>query len=371
MDWLTIGLIIFVISWLQILCAYLIYLERKVAAWVQDRKGPNRVGPWGLFQPIADGLKFLFKEQVVPAHVHRFLYILAPSIAVITTMLAFAVVPFGPTDVPDPRQKRFIIAPNLDIGLLFIFAIASLNVYSIILGGWASNNKYSLLGSLRSAAQIISYEIPLALSVLGVIVLVGSLNLEHLLNEQARLGIGGWLIWYQPLGWLLFFASALAESNRLPFDLPEAEQELVGGYHTEYSGMKFAMFFLGEYTHVTTVSLLMVILYFGGWHFPFVAEFNANYPGATGVKVLVLWTKASLVILVIMLLRWTLPRFRFDQLMHLAWMGLVPLSLLNLLSVMIVRHWSLSPWLLLPCSVIILTAIPLLHRWKSRQLDWA
>ncbi|MCS7161054.1 MAG: NADH-quinone oxidoreductase subunit NuoH [Gemmatales bacterium] len=356
MDWLTIGLILFVITWLQTVCAYLIYLERKVAAWVQDRKGPNRVGPWGLLQPIADGLKFLLKEQVVPAHVHRSLYILAPSIAVITTMLAFAVVPFGPTDVSAPDRLRFIIAPNIDIGLLFIFAIGSLNVYSIILGGWASNNKYSLLGCLRSAAQIISYEIPLALSALGVVLLAGSLNLEQILHEQARAGLSGWLIWYQPLGGLLFFVSALAESNRLPFDLPEAEQELVGGYHTEYSGLKFALFFLGEYTHVITVSFLMAILYFGGWHFPAIAEYGSRYIGATAIKVLILWAKASLFILLIMLLRWTLPRFRFDQLMHLSWMGLVPLALANLVTVMLVRHWALHPWLLAPGSLLILLA---------------
>jgi NADH-quinone oxidoreductase subunit H len=255
MNWVTVVLIIFVLSFLQATCAYLIYLERKVAAWVQDRKGPNRVGPWGLFQPIADGLKFLFKEQVVPGHVNLVLYFVAPSIAVVSTSLAFAVVPFGPTDVPDQAGLRYVIAPNIDIGLLFIFAISSLNVYAIILGGWSSNNKYSLLGALRSSAQIISYEIPLALAALGVICLAGTLNLEKILNMQAQAGLRGWFIWYQPLGWLLFFVCALAESNRLPFDLPEAEQELVGGYHTEYSGLKFALFFLGEYTHVITVRL--------------------------------------------------------------------------------------------------------------------
>jgi NADH-quinone oxidoreductase subunit H len=362
MDGITLALILFVLTLLQVICAYLIYLERKVAAWVQDRKGPNRVGPWGLLQPVADGLKFLLKEQVIPIHVQRGLYIAAPSIAVLTTTLAFAVVPFGPTDIAGSEGLRFIIAPGIEIGLLFIFAIGSLNVYSIILGGWASNNKYSLLGCLRSSAQIISYEIPLALSVLGVILLAGTLNLEEILNQQAQAGLLGWYIWYQPLGWLLFFASALAESNRLPFDLPEAEQELVGGYHTEYSGMKFAMFFLGEYTHVTTVSFLMAILYFGGWHFPGLAEFGSNYPGATAVKILVLWAKVSIFILLIMLLRWTLPRFRFDQLMHLAWMGLVPLALANLVGVILVRHWELTHWILLPLSVAWLLAIPILQR---------
>jgi NADH-quinone oxidoreductase subunit H len=360
MNWATVALVIFVLSFLQATCAYLIYLERKVAAWVQDRKGPNRVGPWGLFQPIADGLKFLFKEQVVPGHVNLVLYFVAPSIAVVTTSLAFAVVPFGPTDVPDHTGLRYVIAPNIDIGLLFIFAISSLNVYAIILGGWSSNNKYSLLGALRSSAQIISYEIPLALAALGVICLAGTLNLEKILNMQAQAGLRGWFIWYQPLGWLLFFVCALAESNRLPFDLPEAEQELVGGYHTEYSGLKFALFFLGEYTHVITVSFLLSILYFGGWHFPSIAEYDVRYPGAVLVKVLVLWIKVAIFILLIMLVRWTLPRFRFDQLMHLAWLGLTPLALLNLLTVILVQHFELDYWLLPVLAVAVLVGFALL-----------
>lgn len=364
MDLLTIALIIFALSFLQTVCAYLIYLERKVAAWVQDRKGPNRVGPRGLLQPVADGLKFLLKEQVIPTHVNQLLYITAPSIAVLTTSLAFAVVPFGPTDLADTSTWRYIIAPDIDIGLLFIFAIGSLNVYSIILGGWASNNKYSLLGALRSSAQVISYEIPLALSALGIIALAGSLNLERILNLQAQAGLTGWFFWYQPMGWLLFFISALAEANRLPFDLPEAEQELVGGYHTEYSGLKFAMFFLGEYTHVITISFLLAILYFGGWHFPGIAEYGSQYPGAQAVKVLVLWSKVVFFVLLIMLVRWTLPRFRFDQLMHIAWLGLVPLAILNLLIVLIVRYFELSDWLLPVLSVAILSCIPCI--WRSR-----
>lgn len=365
MDFLTIALIIVVLTLLQVICAYLIYVERKIAAWVQDRKGPNRVGPWGLLQPIADGFKLLFKEQVVPAHVHRALYFIAPSIAVVTTTLAFAVVPIGPTDLQDITGTRFIIAPGIEIGLLFIFAVGSLNVYSVILGGWASNNKYSLLGSLRSSAQIISYEIPLALSALGVVLLAGTLNLEEILHQQAQAGLAGWFIWYQPLGWLLFFASALAESNRLPFDLPEAEQELVGGYHTEYSGIKFVMFFLGEYTHVVMISFLMTILYFGGWHFPWFADYGSSFPGATAIKVLVLWTKVSLFIILIMLLRWTLPRFRFDQLMNLAWLALVPLALVNLICVVLVRHYGLTDWLLLPSSAIILLLLPSLQRVRG------
>jgi NADH-quinone oxidoreductase subunit H len=348
--------------------AYLILLERKTAAWVQDRHGPNRVGfdfgiPflkrltggfhfWGLGQPLADGLKFFLKEQVVPDHVDKVLYFVAPSIAVITTLLAFAVVPFGSTPTPaNPDAFPFVIAPNVDIGIVFVFAVGSLAVYAVILGGWASNNKYSLLGALRSSAQIVSYEIPLGLSILVVAMLTGSLNLERIIAHQAMGGFFAWNIWFQPLAWLIFLAAAMAESNRLPFDLPECEQELIGGFHTEYSAMKFAMFFLGEYTHVITVSFLTAILFFGGWHFPFIAEPTSSYPGAVVVKLLVLFGKAVFFIFLIMILRWTLPRFRFDQLMSLAWKVLIPLCLLNLVCAMFVKHWSLSPWWLLGTSI--------------------
>ena len=259
-------------------CAYLIWLERKLAAWVQDRVGPNRVGKFGLLQPLADGLKFLLKEDVVPTHVDKALYFLAPSISLFTTFLAFSVVPFGPSS-GKPGEFQFVIAPQLDIGILFLFAATSLAVYGIILGGWASNNKYSMLGALRSSAQVISYEIPLGMSLMGVILLTGSLNLEQAIGHQAARGILGWHFWYQPLACLIFFISALAESNRLPFDLPECEQELVGGYHTEYSAMKFAMFFLAEYTHVITISFLVAILFFGGWHFPWIAEAGERVSG--------------------------------------------------------------------------------------------
>jgi NADH-quinone oxidoreductase subunit H len=327
-------------------CAYLIYIERKLSAFMQDRVGPNRVGPWGLLQPLADGAKFILKEDVIPSHVDKVLYILAPCIAVFTTMLAFAVVPFGPTGPGDdfPGWLRWIIAPNLDIGIVFIFAVGSLAVYGVILGGWASNNKYSALGSLRASAQVISYEIPLGMSVLGVALLCGSLNLEKIMTAQAEVGLLGWYVWTQPLACLIFFTAALAESNRLPFDLSECEQELVGGYHTEYSAMKFAMFFLGEYTHVITISFLTSILFFGGWHFPGIATPESAYFGAWLVKILVLLTKVLCVILFIMLIRWTIPRFRFDQLMGLAWKVLIPLSLGNVIAVMCIRQFNLSVW---------------------------
>jgi NADH-quinone oxidoreductase subunit H len=349
-------------------CAGLIYVERKVSAWVQDRLGPNRVGPAGLAQSVADGLKFILKEDIIPRQVDKVLFMLAPCISLTTALFAFAVVPFGATTPPpQPPLTRsqldtyrdsyeFVIAPGLDIGILFVFAVASLTVYAIILGGWSSNNKYSFIGGLRSSAQLVSYEIPLGMSILGIVLISGSLNLERIIWHQAG-GGGAWNVFYQPLAFLIFLVSGFAECNRLPFDLPEAEQELIGGYHTEYSAMKFAMFFLGEYTHLVTTSFLNVTLFFGGWHFPWIASPDAHW----FVKLLVFAAKVTLFILFFMLIRWTIPRFRFDQLMALAWKVLIPLALVNLVCVMIVKQlqsslqlgeWCL--WLLLPASLVML-----------------
>ena len=344
---LTIGL---ALGCILVACMYLVLAERKVSAWMQDRIGPNRVGPYGLGQPIADGLKVLLKEGVVPAHVDKGLFLLAPAISMFTTMLAFAVVPFGPVE-QTPAWVRFIIAPNVDIGLVFIFAVGSLGVYGVILGGWASNNKYSALGSLRASAQVVSYEIPLGMSVLGVVLLSGTLNLERILNDQARAGILGWNVWVQPLACLIFYVSSLAESNRLPFDLSECEQELVGGYHTEYGGLRLVLFFVGEYTHLIVISFLTAILFFGGWHFPWIATPESAYAGAWLVKVLVLLGKVVTSIFLIMLIRWTLPRFRFDQLMELTWKVFIPLALANVVAVMTVLQIGLSRAWLLPISI--------------------
>ena len=330
-------------------CAMLIYVERKIAGYVQDRLGPNRVGPGGLFQSIADGLKFLLKEDIIPKQVDKFLFILAPAIAMTTALFAFAVVPFGGTTAPNAKEYaqtyQFVIAPGIDIGIVFIFAAASLAVYAIILGGWSANNKYSFIGGLRSSAQFISYEIPMGMSILGVILLTGSLNLERIIWHQT--GPGAWNIFYQPLAFIIFLLAGLAECNRLPFDLPECEQELVGGYHTEYSALKFAMFFLGEYTHLITISFLNVILFFGGWHFPWISGPDAGWL----IKLLVFAGKVTFFIVFFMVVRWTLPRFRFDQLMALAWKVLIPLALANLVCVMFVKQLKATPWILLPISV--------------------
>jgi NADH-quinone oxidoreductase subunit H len=355
--WITIITIAVVMGVMLTTCAYLIFLERKIAAWMQDRIGPNRVGPWGLLQSLADGLKFLLKEEIIPDYVDRVLFILAPAVATMTALVAFAVVPFGPTkETGSVGSYEFIIAPGIDIGIVFVFAVSSLNVYGVVLGGWASNNKYSFLGSLRSSAQLVSYEIPMGMSVLGVILMTGSLNLEKIVKVQAESGFLGWNVWIQPLAFLLFLVSVLAECNRMPFDLAEAEQELIGGYHTEYSALKLALFFIGEYTHVVTTSFLLVILFFGGWHFPWLAEPGPGTLGAVVVKVVVFALKMGVFIVGYMLIRWTIPRFRFDQLMGLAWKVMIPLAILNLVCVMIVEQMEWSRWLLLPASLVLLVA---------------
>src|SRR6266852_3198933 len=361
--WYTLITIVAVMAVILGGALYLVLLERKVSAWVQDRIGPNRVGKFGLIQPIADAFKLLFKEDLIPARVDRVLFLAAPAIAVTTAMLAFAVIPFGRTtlppswgNVPDHQTLeqylqtyQFMIAPRVDIGIVFVFAVTSLAVYAIILSGWASNSKYSFIGGLRSSAQFVSYEIPMGMSILGVVLMTGSLNLERIIEHQAT----GWNILFQPLAFLIFMVSAFAECNRLPFDLPEAEQELVGGYHTEYSGLKFVFFYLAEYTHLVTTSFLFVILFFGGWHFPLIATAG---PGGVLIKLIVMLLKVSVFILFYLLIRWTIPRFRFDQLMGLAWKALIPLALANLVCVMVVKQLGWTPWLLLPISVALLFA---------------
>ncbi len=364
----------------QGICAYSILAERKISAWLQERLGPNRVGPLGLLQPIADGVKFVLKEQVIPDHVDRVFYLVAPSIAVVTASIALCAVPVGRTTPapvkpwtgtvageqqflaqhgPEWKQTveqyndtyQFMIAPHLDIGFLFIFATGSLAAYAIVLGGWSSNNKYSLLGSLRASAQMISYEIPMGMAILGVVLFAGSLNPEKIIQDQADSGM--WNIFYHPLACILFVTAVFAECNRLPFDLAETEQELVGGYHTEYSGMKFAFFFLGEYTHMVTTSLLVTLFFFGGWHF-----WGLNFDGFLGVvfKLIIFVTKMLAFIAFYMVIRWTIPRFRFDQLMGMAWKVFIPLTLINLLATLLVKHYGLPLLVLTPISLGLLLA---------------
>jgi len=303
--------------------AYIVWAERRIAAFIQDRLGPNRVGPWGLFQPIADGLKFLFKENVLPNHVNKVYYVLAPTIAMIPALLTFAVIPFGSSLGSEP-----MVIADLNVGVLWIFSIASLGVYGIVLAGWASNSKYPFFGSIRASAQMISYELSMGMSVVGVFMLVGSLNLSKVILYQHD----GWLIFKQPLGFFIFLVAAFAETNRLPFDFPESEQELVGGYHTEYGSMKFALFFLAEYANMVTVSALMVTMFFGGWTLPF---WGLDQPATTlaggMAHIAIFLAKVLAFILFYIWVRWTLPRFRYDQLMDLGWKVFIPLALGNIL----------------------------------------
>jgi NADH-quinone oxidoreductase subunit H len=336
--WLLLGVLLKIVIVTNVILgavAYLIYVERKIAAYAQDRIGPNRAGrefgiPFGLLQPLADGAKMMLKEGVVPGYVNKPLYILAPMIAIVAALMGFAVIPFGP--VGPGQLMDFQFAPNVDVGIVYIFAVGSLAVYGVILAGWASNNKYSFIGGLRSSAQLISYEIPLGLSILGMVLWAGSLDLNTIINWQDQ---HVWGLIASPIGFMIFLVSAFAETNRLPFDLPESEQELVGGFHTEYSGMKFGMFFLGEYVHVITVSFMTVILFFGGWDFPFLSQEQTGIVSAVA-KMLVILVKVSMVIIFMMWVRWTLPRFRYDQLMDLAWKSLIPLALVNLVATAVI-----------------------------------
>jgi len=311
--------------------AYVSFAERRVAGFIQERIGPNRVGPLGLLQPLADGLKFIFKEEVTPAKAHRPTYLLAPIISLTTALATYAVLPVGgPFEAFGARIIPQVA--NLDVGILYIFAVASLGVYGIVLAGWSSNSKYALMGGLRSSAQLISYELSMTLSAVGVLMAAGSLRLADIVNAQ----VGS--VWYavaMPLGFFVFLISAFAETNRLPFDLPEAESEIVAGYHTEYSSMKFAMFYMAEYANVTLSSAMIALLFLGGWQLPFAEGFLSTLPDVqrAAAHAAVFGVKVAILIFIYMWVRWTLPRFRYDQLMKLGWKVLLPLALVNILYV--------------------------------------
>ncbi len=311
--------------------AYVVLAERKISAFIQNRLGPNRVGPWGLLQPLADGLKFITKEDVIPNHVNKVLYVVAPAVILIPALMGFAIVPFGDVITVMGRKVDLVIA-NLDIGILYVLALSSLGVYGVVLGGWASNNKYALMGAVRACAQMISYELALGLSLIGVLMITGSLRLTDVVGLQASttfLGfIPGWFVFSQPVACLVFIVSVFAETNRLPFDLPEAEQELVAGYHAEYSSMKFAMFFMAEYAHMITASALIASVFFGGWHLPGLDAADHTL-GIGLLKVLVFSVKTAFFLFLFIWVRWTVPRFRYDQVMRLGWKVLLPISLAN------------------------------------------
>jgi len=305
--------------------ALLTLAERKISAWIQDRHGPNRVGPHGIGQPFADGLKNFMKEETYPEAAYKPLFILAPILSFIPALTTWVVIPFG-APLPTRWGRIDMVVADLPVGFLFILAVSSLGVYGIVLAGWASNNKYALLGGLRSSAQMISYEISLGMSTIPVLLLAGNVSLNAIVKQQAY---GGWNVVNLTLAFFIFLVAAFAETNRLPFDLPEAESELVAGYHTEYSAMKFSLFFIAEYANMVTASALMVTLFFGGWDVPFTGRDNIGpYSGwLTLLSLLIFSGKLLFFLFFFMWVRWTLPRFRYDQLMSLGWKIMLPLAL--------------------------------------------
>ncbi len=313
----------------------MVWVERRGCAYIQDRPGPNRVGPLGLFQPLADAVKFLFKEDVTPALVDRPLYLLAPALALVPAFTTFVVVPFGP-DIQVAGRTIPMVVANVETGVLLFLAISSLGVYSLVMAGYASNNKFSLLGSIRASAQLISYELALTISVLAVLIPVNSFRLSDVVAYQQR---HLWNFIPQFLGFVVFLISSFAETNRLPFDLPEAESELVAGFHTEYSAMRFALFFQGEYSNMAALSALGVTLFFGGWTLP-----GIHLTGWLGaiLGLIVLVTKIAICMAGFVWVRWTFPRFRYDQLMRLGWKFLLPLAIFNLI---LVAAMTLAGWL--------------------------
>lgn len=316
-----------------LIAMYSTYFERKVAAFIQDRIGPDRAGPFGILQPLADGLKFFMKEEIIPNVSNKTLFVLGPCIAMITALMAGVVIPWGGSIEINGVQYSLQIA-DINIGILYVFAVVSFGVYGIMIGGWASNNKFSLLGAIRASAQMISYEVAMGLSIIALIMITGTLSMRDITVMQGG-GVGSdWNMWhivYQPVGFLIFIICAFAECNRMPFDLPETETELVGGYHTEYSSMKLGFYLFAEYINMFTSSAVMATLYFGGYNFPFMNDLGLSQNAITVLGTIGLFVKIFLFIFFFMWIRWTLPRFRYDQLMNLGWKGLIPLAILNLI----------------------------------------
>jgi NADH-quinone oxidoreductase subunit H len=324
MDWISLILVPAIKSLVLIVAlltgfAYLSYVERKLVARFQVRYGPNRAGPFGLLQPISDALKMVFKEEIIPAHVDRVVYLLAPALTVVPALIIWAVIPVSGSSFTLFGQTITPYVANVNVGLLYILAIASLGTYGIVLAGWSSNNKYSLLGALRTSSQMLSYELPMGVTLVSLLLIVGSLGLTDIVNAQRSV----WLIVLQPVGFIVYFISGLAEANRSPFDLPETENELVAGFSTEYGGIKFALFFMGEYINMITLSALATIFFLGGWYGPFVDRIPI-------LGLVYFLFKVAFMIFLIIWIRVSLPRVRYDKLMQFCWKFLLPLSLLNL-----------------------------------------
>jgi NADH-quinone oxidoreductase subunit H len=306
---------------------YSTLVERKIAAFIQDRHGPNRAGPFGLLQPIADGVKLFFKEEFFPSAADKVLYILGPSLTMFTALLTSAVIPWGGTLQIGSHEMRLQVA-DINIGILYVVAIVSIGIWGIMIGGWSSNNKYALLGAIRAASQMISYELPMGLAIVAVVMMSGTLSLHEIVEQQNGFN---WNIWYQPLGFVIFFICALAECNRSPFDLPECETELIGGYHTEYSSMKLGFYLFAEYINMFISGAIIASLYLGGYNFPFIDSLPIHQNYITLIGSFIFFLKITLVGFVFMWIRWTLPRFRYDQLMRLGWKKLIPLAILNMI----------------------------------------
>ncbi|MBA2406826.1 MAG: NADH-quinone oxidoreductase subunit NuoH [Chitinophagales bacterium] len=327
---ITLISIITLFSITMFIALYSTFAERKVAAFMQDRRGPNRAGPGGIFQPLADGLKFFMKEEVIPVASNKFLFVLGPSIAIMSSLMTGVIIPWGGQLIVFGNTVSLQIV-DLDIGILYVFAVLSVGVYGIMIGGWASNNKFSLMGAIRASSQIISYELSMGFSIVALLLVTGTMSLHEIVERQHGMN---WNIFYQPLGFLIFLICAFAETNRTPFDLPECETELVGGYHTEYSSMKLGFYLFSEYINMFISSAVMVTLYFGGYNFPFMDQLlhaTGSQNLVTIVGTILLFAKVFFFIFFFMWVRWTIPRFRYDQLMNLGWKGLIPLSIVWLM----------------------------------------
>jgi NADH-quinone oxidoreductase subunit H len=347
LDWWLIiekaALILVIVGLSFFIAMYTTYAERKVAAWLQDRRGPNRAGPFGIFQPLADGGKLFFKEEIIPLASSKFLFVLGPSLAMLTALLTSAVIPWGGTLHLFGRDISLQIA-DVNIGILYVFGVLSLGVYGIMIGGWASNNKFSLLAAIRGASQMISYELAMGLSLLAVLMLTGTLQMSGIVGNQIQ-GNNIWHVVYQPLGFFIFFVCALAECNRTPFDLPEAENELNFGYHQEYSSMKLGFYLFAEYINMFISSAIMATLFFGGYDIlPFVDETKWGLPHNLLVTLgfVALMGKIFFFLFVFIWIRWTIPRFRYDQLMNLGWKKMIPLALANMVITAAVVLWLKS-----------------------------
>lgn len=327
----TLLLIVALFAVTMLVALYSTFAERKVAAFMQDRIGPNRAGPGGIFQPLADGLKFFMKEEVIPVASNKFLFVLGPSIAITCALMTGIVIPWGGTLTIFGTDISLQIV-DLDVGILYVFAVVSVGVYGIMIGGWASNNKFSLMGAIRASSQIISYELSMGLSIVALLLVTGTMSLHEIVTQQHGMH---WNIFYQPLGFLLFLICAFAETNRTPFDLPECETELVGGYHTEYSSMKLGFYLFSEYINMFISGAIMATLYFGGYNFPFMDDLlqaTGSQNLVTLIGLVFFFMKIFFFIFFFMWVRWTIPRFRYDQLMNLGWKGLIPLALFNIMA---------------------------------------